>query len=134
MYFLRTDKSVKLWLTVLLLLLQLLLLWYNGVHFFWVSSQQLRDQEDDNTGYARPRVADVQRRPTEAASGRGNDVPVLRADDDVSVCLHNSAGAERLREPDTGFSVQHCRRVATEDSYCAEQRSARTGSPHGYRQ
>jgi len=57
-----------------------------------LSSQQLRDQEDDNTGFAGHRVVDGQRRPTEAACGDGIVVPVLHPADGLGVSLHSFAG------------------------------------------
>ena len=44
------------------------------------------------------------------------------------------AGAESLLVRDTGFAAKRRQRVGTAESYFAEQRSARSGSPHECRQ
>jgi len=85
-----------------------------------ISSQQLRDQEDDNTGHAGPRGADGQRHATEAYSGGGGGVPVLRGDDDVGVSLHSSAGKHKesravsLRSAEADATVSR----RTYDTFC----------------
>jgi hypothetical protein len=60
-----------------------------------LSSQQLRDQEDDNTGLAGHRVVDDQCCPTEAAYRDGIVVPVLHAAYDLGYCLLSSAGKHK---------------------------------------